>query len=238
MNKTVYALQTARKGSKTVKKKNILQINGKPLFLHNVLFCKESKFIKEVFVSTDDEYIIENSNKFKYKIIERPEYLAGDDACHHKTIKQGLEQIEKETGEQVDILVIVLGNSLGANTTDVDKAIQILLEDDSIDSVSSVSEFNMFNPLRAYQIDEKRFLKTFVEQTTIRNKTMKANINDKKAAGEIYFFNGSFWACRREAILSDSGMLPFPWVGKRSRALVQDNQMEVDAAWQLKVITE
>ena len=54
----IYCLQTARKGSKSVKKKNTFPLNGKPCFLHNHDYCKKSNFIKDVFITTDDESIL------------------------------------------------------------------------------------------------------------------------------------------------------------------------------------
>ena len=53
----VYALQTARAGSKSVPNKNIMNIRGKSLYLHNIHFAQKSKHIKDVFISTDYDII-------------------------------------------------------------------------------------------------------------------------------------------------------------------------------------
>ena len=58
----IYALQTARAGSKSVPNKNIINIRGKSLYLHNVQYAQKSKLIKDVFISTD-YYIIKNNKK-------------------------------------------------------------------------------------------------------------------------------------------------------------------------------
>ena len=59
----VYALQTARAGSKSVPNKNIMNIKGKPLYLHNVQYALDSDLIKQVYVSTDYESIHSDADK-------------------------------------------------------------------------------------------------------------------------------------------------------------------------------
>ena len=49
-NNKIYLLQTARSGSKSVKNKNILNINGLPLYLYNILYAKKSKYIKKISI--------------------------------------------------------------------------------------------------------------------------------------------------------------------------------------------
>jgi hypothetical protein len=93
----------------------------------------------------------------------------------------------------------------------------------------------MFNPFRAYEI-RNGCLTTIVPQGLIQEKAKMKNINDKDSAGDIYFFNGSFWICRRETLVKNEGLLPFPWLGTRIRALVQEDVMEIDAEWQLKCL--
>ena len=45
------------------------------LYLRSILAVK-NKFISDVYCTTDDKFIIRNSNKFDYKIIKRPRKLA------------------------------------------------------------------------------------------------------------------------------------------------------------------
>ena len=230
-NKNIYALQTARAGSKSVLNKNILEVNGKPMYRHNVDYAKQSKYIKDVFVSTDCEYIKNNALDDKYKVIPRPSYLCSDDASHQETICHGIEFIEKFCDEKVDIIVILLGNSIGANTKDLDIAIEELCNDDTYDSIQSVSEFNMFNPFRAFSINDGS-LQTIMNPNQISSNKKIENINDKNSAGDVYFFNGSFWICKRDVVFN-KGVPPFEWLGNKIKPYVQDVCMEVDAGWQL-----
>ena len=227
----VYALQTARAGSKSVKSKNTMLFDDKPLFQHPVEKALESKLIKKVYISTDIYLIKRNSDNLPYRIISRPESLAGDDSSHHDVMIHGICEIEKREEEDVDILVILLGNSLGAEGKELDKAVQFLIDNPGYDSVQSVSEFNMFNPFRAFTI-ENDLLKTYMDQKVISSGTKIDNVNDKNSAGDIYFANGSFFICRKDVLMKREGFLPFPWLGYKIKPWVQEVTMEIDAYWQ------
>ncbi|KKM73251.1 hypothetical protein LCGC14_1412390 [marine sediment metagenome] len=229
----IVALQTARAGSKSVPSKNIAMVGDKSLFLYNILSAQKSRLIEDVYVSTDCPYIKRLSKEWNYNIIDRPQHLCGDNASHHDTIRHGLTEIEHRA-ERVELLVVLLGNSVAAYSCDLDASIEIMLNNKDIDSVTSVSEFDMFNPSRAYSIVNGR-LDTIMSQDMIASKTI-GNPNDKNAMGKIYFFNGSFWVCKRCSVLRDDGMLPFPWMGQRSIPYVQKTTMEVDAEWQLSYL--
>ena len=227
----IYALQTARKGSKSVPNKNILAVNGHQLWTHNARAANNCDLIKKTYISTDIQQIHEIWNK----TIKRPKHLCGDNGSHYETILHGLNYIENDIKDKVDILVILLGNNNGATKKDLKGAINALIKDPKADSIMSIGKYNMFNPYRAYKYKDG-YAQTYVDQK-ITKKATKSNHNDKNAYGDTYFFNGSFWICRREAIINNNGLLPFPWIGKNILMWEQDASiMEVDAEWQLKLM--
>ena len=90
----VYALQTARAGSKSVISKNTMLFDNKPLFQHPVEKALQSKTIKQVYISTDIELIKENPSRLNYKVIDRPAYLCGDESSHLGSFTRKLSRIE------------------------------------------------------------------------------------------------------------------------------------------------
>ena len=80
MNKLekVYALSTARDGSKSVKYKNCLMIHNKPLYLHNLLESLATPEILGTYLSTDIPQAIANGPVWNYGVIERPDWLCQD----------------------------------------------------------------------------------------------------------------------------------------------------------------
>ena len=53
----ILALIPARGGSKGIKRKNLVEIQGKPLIAYSIEHALESHLINRVIVSTDDEEI-------------------------------------------------------------------------------------------------------------------------------------------------------------------------------------
>jgi CMP-N-acetylneuraminic acid synthetase len=133
--------------------------------------------------------------------------------------------------KKIDYVVLLLGNSIIRDYKNIDKAITIIKNKKDIDSVITLSKFNMFNPFRAYTISDNR-LHNFMNM--YKNIEMK-NTNDKNAFGDFYYLNGEFQVLKREAILSN-GEPPFRWMGKNMYPMVLENNMEVDAQWQLEIL--
>ena len=63
--KKVLAVIPARKGSKRIKNKNLLLLNGKPLIYYTIKAAKESKYIDDWLVSSDSDEIIKIAKFFK-----------------------------------------------------------------------------------------------------------------------------------------------------------------------------
>ena len=228
----IQGLQTARMGSKSIHNKNILMVNGKPLYKNNLDNTRQCKLIENVFVSTDIPQIIETEQH----VIVRPDYLCQDNSSHYDAIFHGLHEIDTRTGKFTDILVIILGNALGAHPTIIDAAIQYMIDTPKVDSCMSVGEFNMFTPYRAYK-ENGEFLTTHIPQETIRDVKRTEDFNNKNAYEPSLFFNGSFWICRRRAIMDNNGLLPFPWLGHNIKPIHQSPEFqELDAEWQLKMM--
>jgi len=232
----IYALQTARKGSESIVDKNLYEVGDKPLYLHNNYAAQKCPQITAVYVSTDHEVIKKQAGYGPFgafTVIDRPKHLCGSTASHHEVILHGLLEIEARNGEFCDILVILLGNSMGATSEELTIAIDMLKNDETLDSVQSMGEFNMFNPFRAHYKLEDGTLETVFTQEEIAKRQKLANPNDKAVGGNVYFFNGSFWVCRRRAIVARDGLTPFPWLGKKIAAFVQKPGIqELDAPWQ------
>lgn len=234
MKKKILAIQTARAGSKSVKKKNLIKVNGYPIFLNSLKSAIDCKIIDKVVCSTDDNKIVGLSKKYKYDIIKRPKFLSGDKASHFETIKHALLQSEKKYQTKFDIVILLLGNVVGVSSKALNQAISKLKDNDS---VVSVSKFNMFNPLRAFYISAKGQLKTFINpKKNIKIKKI-LNKNDKNAFGDIFFCNGNFWILKRSNFfIKSKQQSPFNWIGKKIVPFKQDTFFEIDDNWQVEVV--
>jgi len=221
----ITALQTARSGSKSIPKKNLLEINGDPLFAHSIKAATNCSLINSVWCSTDDEVIKSLSKTYNFNVIDRPKNLCGDNDSHLDAMRHGVTIIEDNIGKQ-DVIVLLLGNVSGIDSKCLTEAITML---EDYDSIVSVSKQNMYNPFRAMKIIDDE-LDTYIPQQQIKNSNIP--INEKNSAGDIYYCNGNLWITKRDVLFQDDNKLPYQWLGKRIRHYIQDVFLELDAPWQ------
>jgi CMP-N-acetylneuraminic acid synthetase len=89
------AIIPARGGSKRLHNKNILPLGGIPLIAHSILYAqKNSAFIDEIYVSTDDEAIKKIALAYGVKVIDRPDTISGDLEPTVSAVKHVLESME------------------------------------------------------------------------------------------------------------------------------------------------
>ena len=228
-------ISTVRKNSKSVKNKNLLFLKGKPLYMHNIDYALKSKQISDVFITTDLKIKKKTLLDKGFHYINRPRKLRGDNASHWLAIKHVVD-ISLNRNLNFDIIVVILGNSFGAFTSDLDKGIKKLKNNKKLDSVISVGKYNMYNPIRAYKT-KKNMLTNFFDTKIIKKKIKNQKmINQKDAFNNIFFFNGSFWIIRKKVFLKNNGLPPFTYLGNNIGYILQDSKyMEIDAEWQKKL---
>lgn len=157
----ILAIIPARGGSKGLPRKNIRQLNGKPLICYAIDEAMKSKFIDSILVTTDESEIAEISKKAGAEVIIRPPALAQDESPVIDAIFHALDNIK---GEKPDFIVLLQPTSPLREASDIDGAIQLFL-DGRCDSLMSVClaehspywYYNIKNGLMTPLFDE-RFL--------------------------------------------------------------------------------
>jgi CMP-N,N'-diacetyllegionaminic acid synthase len=131
--KKTVTLIPARGGSKGIPKKNIVDINGKPLIAYAIEASIKSHS-NETWVSTEDDEIAITAKKYGARVLRRPEEIATDNA----TSESVLLHFTKEVND-FDILIFLQATCPFVQNSDINNAL-ILMEDN--DSVISVSKFD------------------------------------------------------------------------------------------------
>jgi len=143
----IVALIGARSGS-SLKDKNIRNYNGLPLLLHSVNQGLESKYITEIYVSTDSEKyakIVKDYNS-EIKVIMRPSEISGDLSNDYDFFKHYIDSIDNKP----TIIVQLRPTYPNRNANKIDECIKIFIENiDNYDSLRSVisldkSAFKMY----------------------------------------------------------------------------------------------
>lgn len=119
--KTV-GLIAARLGSKRLPRKNILSLKGKPLISYAINACKKSKYITEVYVSTESSEIAEIAREYGAKIVTRPRDLAEDNVP-----TQNVFEHFSNTIKDFDVLVSIQANSPQITPEKIDEAVEKLI---------------------------------------------------------------------------------------------------------------
>ncbi len=91
----IVAIITARGGSKGLPRKNVLDLNGKPLIAHTIDAAKKSGIFSKIVVTTDDDEIKNISLSFGADVIDRPDNLSTDTASSLDAIEHTLNKLEK-----------------------------------------------------------------------------------------------------------------------------------------------
>lgn len=137
----VIAIIPARGGSKSIPKKNIIDFCGKPLIAWSIEQALGSKYVDDVFVTTDNQGIAEVSQRHGAKIIWRPEEFATDTATSEAALLHAISEIEKIS--KVDIVVFLQATSPLREIIDIDNAIEKFVSEkaDSLFSATILDDF-------------------------------------------------------------------------------------------------
>lgn len=92
----ILAIIPARGSSKGFPRKNIKNLNGKPLIFYTIREAKKSKFLSRIVVSTDDEKISNVSKRYGVDVIKRPKKLAKDTTPSEAVIKHAINYLKKK----------------------------------------------------------------------------------------------------------------------------------------------
>ena len=140
MKPTVLAIVPARGGSKTIPKKNIKFLNGKPLLSYTAEAALASHLVTKAILSTDDEEIAAVGRECGLDVpFMRPSHLATDLAPTLPVIQHAVAHMEAEEGFHSDIIIILQPTSPLRTAVHIDESLKLLMES-SADSIVSVTE--------------------------------------------------------------------------------------------------
>ena len=142
-NKKIIALILARKGSKGLKNKNIINLNGLPLIAYSIKYAKKSKLIDKVIVSTDGEKIAKISKRFGAEVIKRPKKFSKDKSSPNEAINHAIKFLEEKLKIDFDVIVFLQPTTPLRKNGEIDKAINLLIKK-KLDTVFSSNNYLPF----------------------------------------------------------------------------------------------
>jgi len=146
----------ARGGSKGIPRKNIIDINGKPLISYAISSSIKSN-VHETWVSSEDDEIKKISIQYGAKVLHRPHALSKDTSSSESALLHFSENVD------FDILVFLQATVPMTIHQDINKGILMMDDFDSVMTVTencqfvwngNVPEYDIFNRPRRQECQQ------------------------------------------------------------------------------------
>jgi CMP-N,N'-diacetyllegionaminic acid synthase len=146
----VVAVIPARGGSKSVPRKNIRALGGKPLIAWSIELAQQVPEIDRIIVSTEDSEIAQISRTLGAEVHSRPCELATDQALVIDVVKDLIATLRAEN-ETAEILVMLEPTCPFRSIEDVRSCLSLVAEG-NCDSSATFTDATL-NPHRAWKIE-------------------------------------------------------------------------------------
>jgi CMP-N-acetylneuraminic acid synthetase len=197
-NKKILAIIPARGGSKGVPRKNIRELDGKPLIFYTIEEAKKSKYIDRIIVSTDDEEILDISKKFCAEVpYLRPKELAQDNSSTVDCIIHMLNWLKENENYMPDYVCLLQCTSPLRKFYDIDGTIEKMIDTD-MDGAVSVCEAEV-NPYWTNVFDGDK-LNYFIEDGKL--------IKRRQDLPKVYRINGAVYVVKKDILINQKTLEP------------------------------
>ncbi len=211
----------ARSGSKGIRNKNIVNVNGKPLIYYTIKALKKSK-IKKFIVSSDSNKILNISKKYGVKdLFLRPKKFSLDSTRSIELFKYLRNELEKYF--TFDAIMILQPTSPLRRPVDINNAID-LFNKYECDSVISVSSVGGAHPARVKYLNKNKY----IVDPKFSEKKEGQNRQELRSA---YIKNGAIYLFKKNNLNKNSIK------GKKSLAMIMPRNLSVniDDDYDLKI---
>lgn len=218
-SKTFLAIIPARGGSKRLPRKNVLNLNGKPLIAWSIEAGLNSRYIDKVIVTSDDGEILNISKKYGAVTIKRPDELASDTATTFDAIKHTIDNLEK-----YDYIILLQPTSPLRDENHIDESIE-LLNSKNADAVVSVSEMD-HSPLWSNTLDDSLSMKYFLKDEVLNKRSQDLE--------KYYRLNGAICIYDNDKLLEEKSFFLkdniFAYKMDRESSIDIDNEIDFKIA--------
>ncbi len=219
----VLAVIPARGGSKSVPRKNITPIFGRPLIAYTIDAAKRSKYITHFVLSSEDDEIISIAKKYGAPVpFKRPAELATDQAATLPVVQHALREMEARENIRFSFVVLLQPTTPMRQPEDIDAVLEKIIETGA-DSVVSVCDVDAYHPARMRKIVDDRLV-----ELPIREPREMARRQDLP---RIYIRNGAVYAVRRDVLMNRNSM-----IGEVSRPYVMPVERSVNIDGKLDLL--
>jgi len=162
----------ARGGSKGIPRKNLRLLNNKPLIYYSIVTALNSEYNLDVYVSSEDDEILNTALQFGAKIHKRNLNIADDKTTLDPVIYQAYRYAEKIENKEYSYIITMQPTSPLLTTKSLDDAINTIINNKRIGTIiaskddthlSWKKENNCFVPNYKERVNRQYLTPTFTE---------------------------------------------------------------------------
>ena len=205
----------ARGGSKSVPRKNIANIAGKPLIAYTIEEALKCNSITDVVVSTDDEEIAIVAKSLGALVpFNRPKDLASDQALTAPVAKHCLVEMEFRQSYKYDA-VLLLQPTTPLRTVDHINSAILLFKTNVCDSVVSVTGVEGNHPFRMKRLIGDMLI-NWIDQGF-------EDMRPRQLLPPAFIRNGAIYLTRRSVIYNNNSL-----VGNRCLGFIMNSEDSIN----------
>ena len=220
----VLALITARGGSKTIPRKNIIDVAGKPLIAYTIAAARAGRHVTRTVVSTDCPEIAAVGRTWGAEApFLRPVALAQDHTLGVDPVIHAVQWLAEHEAYQPDYVVLLQPTSPLRTATDIDGALDLATAKNA-DAVVGLTPAeihpnwikhidaagHMVNPIPLHQADRNR--------------------QDHPAC---YYVNGAIYVIRPAVLLAGRSLFP---PGAYAYVMPPERALDINTPWELHLV--
>lgn len=217
----ILSLVTARKGSKSIPRKNIAPVAGKPLIAWTIEAALMARSTETVIVSTDDDEIAAVAKRWGAEApFIRPAHLAEDFSSHIQVVVHAIEWVEYHMSWKPDYILLLQPTSPLRTAEDIDNAYEIMTRKNA-DSIVSVCE-TPIHPHLMRVIADGGFLDYFLPKPD--------GYFPRQRHSPLFHENGAIYLIKRKTFLKEKTWLPalsYPYL------MPPDRSIDIDTPWEM-----
>ena len=224
-NKILCVLQV-RGGSKGVPKKNIREVNGKPLMTWTIESAKKSNVFDSIWVSSDSDEILEVGREEDVNTMKRPDELSGDEVLSVDSLHWAVGEIEKLKGTTYDYVVELPVVCPLRNEDHIKEAVEKLITTGA-DSVISVTQMTDKHPVRMKRITDDDLIEDFCSEYP------EGDAGRRQDLEPCYIRNGGIYSMKRDTLMNEKtrhGKVSRPYVMEDKYSINIDSEMDLKIA--------
>ena len=225
----VLTVITARGGSTTLPRKNIVPFCGKPMIAYSIQAALNARRagapIDRVIVSTDDVEIADISRKFGADVpFMRPPELAKSDTPSLPVVQHAIAFAEQESAFTYDWILLLQPTSPLRTGDDILAALALIAEPGTT-AVISITNANTSHP-RKLKLIVEGILQPFQDDGF-------QPVRRQDFGYDVYKTNGAIYLARRDVLMQEGsfyGNCPRPLLMPAERSIDIDTQLDFDMA--------